>query len=644
MLNPSAVVTARQRLADYMSQFWPDIDTRPNSVFGDLHLTPLALLITSLETAMDSFRSDLNLANVAQGVVFDSDFVTAYLASFGVTASNAVSASGIIKMTFSADGPYSFSLDTPFTFGSSIFKIAREVLNPVVINNTQAQGAAIKLANVAPGQYVVLLPVAGPAGSAVNSGDSATTTLTMPALISVTASGDFNSGSMPDSIPAMAVRAQRTFASANLTSRTGTISFVVLKFPQILGVAATITGDAEMIRAGLNPLGLAEGAIDVFVKSSTNWISNIATLPLVYDYNQQVWLGQLKLPAIPAFYDLASGVFQVGNFLNSRGASQVYSKSKHAYIDNVGVSYSRHEVLGIKITDTQPLDFTPSFLSDVKALVSDGTVLEVQGEYISDIFNANPGRNITMRMDTLTTYNGMPAVKANLLDTSSGETGSVFFTNDNDASPTSGILAQGSGDYQRMINGLTMRLISVSGSFSLSGVIGFTYQFSFQGRSSNFDFNYYYDPAVVLVDATVQNPDNKPVNVSVLTRSFLVCYISTFVVNYRIPYGATVNEESARAGISDYINSIVYPQAYEESTIGYIMTVAGGASLMRINKRGTFYPSLASIFVDKSGNQSPIPQLITTDLVPPVNDSGVGPRNVTFFLDPNTIVFNATIV
>ncbi len=642
-LNPDDVITARQRLQTFINQFWPELDTRPNSVFGDIHLTPLATLVAAIELAKNKLFSDLDLSNVARGIIYNPDFVAAYLKGLGVASINAVAATGVIKLTFSEDIDYSFDLDAPFTFGNQVFKIDPLEGNPVVVSGTNSQSGRRVLIQVAADQYVVFLPVKGPPGSVVNDGDSATFNLTISQLTGVSAAGDFDSGLMPDSLAQLAIKAQRNFASANLTSRSGVISFIHLRFPNSLGVSATLTGDAEMIRPGKTPLGLTEGAIDVFVKSKADFISSQSLVTLVYDSNLQAWVGQVLLPVIPAFMDLKAGIFQVGNFQNSRGVNKIFSKSVHPYVDNIGVAYSRYEKLGIMISDTTPDNFDASVLSGVTATVSDGTALQVQGEYMSDVFNAKPERNLTLRVDSVVTLNSQQVLQVNVRDNLSGEVGTLFFQPNVISSPNSAILMLQEGDYRRMVNGLNMKLIPPGGSLVMPDLIGFAYQFSFRGRSSSFTINYLYDPIVNAADAVVQNPDNKPVNVSVFTRSFLVCYISDFVINYRIPYGAQVNQEAIRQAVSNYVNSILYPDVYEESQISTIMSIFGGGSLMSISKRGVFYPSIGGVYVDRNGNQTPVPRIDTSTLMPPVNSAGIGARNVTYLLDPTNITFNATI-
>jgi hypothetical protein len=641
-ISPDAVIAARQRFEAFLSQFWAELDTRPNSVFGDISLTPFAAMVVAVETAMDRFRSDLNLNNVAQGVIFDDAFVRTFLGNFGVISRPTMAATGTVKLTFNVDTDYVIDGDTTFTFGAQVFKINPEEGSPVTVYNTASDGGRRMLTKTGDSIYEVFLPVYGAPGSLVNDQDQAATTLSNTELTGVVASGNFDSGLPPESTAQLAAKAQKTFASANLTSRSGITSFMAIKFPQILGATATITGDPEMIRAGRNPLGLLEGAIDVFVRSRTNFLSGEATLPLTYDLDAQAWVGQLRLPVIPSFMAVKSGIFQVNNFLNERGVNKLYARSIHPYVDNLGISYSRYEMLGIKVVDTNPADFQAPFISDVTNNSKDGSTLSVQGEYASDVFNAKSDRSVTIRFDSVTTYQGLSAIQANVRDKSSNEVGTVFLVANNTVSPTSGILVKGTLDYKRMLNGLDLVFNPQGGVFDPSIFIGMTFDFSFRGRTANFTVSYLYDPAIVQVDSVLQDPDSKPVNVSVLTRSPIVCYISNYVVSYRVPFGGRVDQSMARQFIANYINSIIFPNTYEEATIGNLIASLGGV-LQSISKRGTFYPSLAGVYRDANGVETTIPRMPTTTLLPPLNDKGFGRRNICYLLDSDNITFNVTV-
>ena len=292
-LDADAVVETRKRLQAYLQQFWPELDTRPNSVFGDVYLTPMATLMTAAEVAVQRFKSDLDLANVAAGVVYDPDFVTAFLKNFGISTETAINASGTVRLVFNVDQEYVIESSTTFTFGSSVFFINPEEGNPIYIKPTTEPNAKRVLTKTGVDQYEVYLPVTGTPGAQVNDGDSCTISVPIDTLVSINAVGKVDPGKPDETIITLAAKAQRQFAAASLSSRSGIVSFCSARWPGLLAMSASVTGDSEMLRSGQNPLGIFEGAVDVFVKSSDTFTDGEAIVPLTYDIERQAWVGRL---------------------------------------------------------------------------------------------------------------------------------------------------------------------------------------------------------------------------------------------------------------------------------------------------------------------------------------------------------------
>lgn len=647
-LSAAQVQVVRQRLVSVLSSSWPDLDTSPNSVAGDLIVTPDAVLIATAEAAMSMLMSDMDLSNVAAGVVYNPTFVQAYLNNIGVTALANVAATGVIALTFSENQNYVIDSNSKFLFGSSVFQINAGAGNPVVVYAVNASNPGISanpwiLTKTDAGKYVVYLPVTGPAGASVSDGASAGYTLTIPQLQGVVAAGDFDAGAAAESLAQMAARAQQTFAAANLNTRSGAVSFLKQRWPQLISSYVALTGDPEMKRSGTNPLGISDGAMDIRVKSMVQFASGNSVVPLTYDATAGGWVGRLNLPVTPAFYSLTAGVFQTSNFMNSRSLNTVYAQSEHPAVDDASVSLSKYEKLGIFIVDTNPQGFTQSSVSNVVESAGTGAQLAVSGEYASDYFNASSARAITMRLSTQTTWEGVPALSAIVRDNLSGDSGTVYFVATSSVNPTGGKIVKGTVDYNRLLRGLDLQIATASGGFNAGDFIGSNFSFGFSGRSASFNVNYVYDPALIQIDSTLQDPDNRPVGVDVIVRSFMPCHISQFTVNYRIGFGQTFDADTAASKIYAYLNSIGTPDVYEESRIGQIVMTAGASGLISVSKAGVFHPSLANKYVDQHGVISNIPKFATSTLVPPANNVGLSSNSVTYIISQNTIAFNATV-
>lgn len=654
-VTQSRVLSLRDRLETFINSWLPQLDTRPNSVFGDIILTPDAICLAPVEEALRRLQSDLNFGNLEQGLVYNRSFVTKFLENFGVSAADSVSASGIIRLTFNADKTYVIDSNTVFTFGAGQFKINPDEGSPVTIFPVSSSEGKRLLTKTGSGEFVVHLPVTGTSGITVEDGAIAGHSLTHAELVSVIAAGDFDPGKPPESLPELVKKARSVFASANLTSRSGTVSFVNHNWPQMIGVSAVLTGDRELLRDGNNILGISEGVIDIYLRSKIRYVFGDLSATLTYDNNRSGWVGRISFPVTPAFFSLKDGIFQVSTFQSERGVNTVYSRSADTNIDNLGVAYSSKEQLGVVIQDTNPQDFTPASNDAVKPLVSDGTIITLSGEYAGGIFNASGARNIILRFNDAVTVEGYAGACAEALDQISGETVTVYFkpfidpasfsTYNGGTTPqaTFGVISKDTG-YQTMFNGLEVSVIQPGGIFDPVNLVGQAFQISFKGKTANFSVNYLYDPMLIQVDNVVQNPDNKPVGTSILVKSFVICHISSFVINYRLNFGATVDTDSARSEIFSYLNSIVYPDAYEESRIGEIIMRYGAAGLQSVTKRAIFYPSLGSKFIKADGTSLDVPRYASTTLAPAVNDFGFGLRNISYLIDVDTITFNATVI
>ena len=115
------LLDTRTRWVNYLQPMWPTLDMRPNSVFGDLLLSPSAFQWGSAETAMSRFMSDLDLANVAAGTIYSCDFVTKFLANFAPTDAVYIQSTGMLRLTFSTGAAVTLDRGIQFLFGTDIF-------------------------------------------------------------------------------------------------------------------------------------------------------------------------------------------------------------------------------------------------------------------------------------------------------------------------------------------------------------------------------------------------------------------------------------------------------------------------------------------------------------------------------------------
>lgn len=308
-LTAEEVSDCRERLATLFSTMFHDIDTAPNTVTGDLILTPQAYQIAALEKGMDRFMSDLDLGNVANGNVYNCDFVGKYLSNFAVANSTELRSSGVIRLVFTREGTYSLDRGRQFKIGDYIFSIYLPNNGPFTIypvgTDVPPGENGTTLIDGGDSVYFADVPVVGhsqddfniEAGTPVSiSGDPIDYLGSANTLIK------FNTGVDSNSVEALAERARNTIYSASLNTRNGAIRYVQASCPFVDSVYAIRTGDPEMLR-GFNNIGAAEGCMDVYIRSKSYAFEEEQTLRLYYDSTKGAFEGEWHYTGQPYYID-----------------------------------------------------------------------------------------------------------------------------------------------------------------------------------------------------------------------------------------------------------------------------------------------------------------------------------------------------
>lgn len=286
-VTPEHAERARTRLVKYIELKWPDIDTRPGSVFGDTFISQAAYIIAALEIAMGRFMSDLDLENVSKNIIYNCDFVRRYLDNFAVAPRETLKSAGVVRLNFVKDEHVSIDRSFRMKFGNDIFEprlphpggleILRvgEPTPPGQVNTARL----IRVGN----SYYADIAVIGTMTERVKAQASGSVNFQPPNLNGVIALYDFEFGTPPQSLPELAKLTRRTAYSASLNTRGGAENFVLLEFPDVTHVSAVLPGDNEAVRDTVNPLGIASGKLDVYVRSSGFGFRNVQRLRLNYN-------------------------------------------------------------------------------------------------------------------------------------------------------------------------------------------------------------------------------------------------------------------------------------------------------------------------------------------------------------------------
>lgn len=310
-LDSETVLAVRQRLEAWLLAQHTDLDTRPNSPFGDLYLTPANDIMTACLEFIDRFRSDLDLENTANGKTYDCDFVTALLRNLGVVERTALPASGVLRLVFCADQNFELDRGIRISFNNDAATVFEFHLPHAGNLEVLAVGSTIEadrnqhvLKQLTTDKYAVDVPLRGQMGVAVLHGVAASLDRTVAELDRALALGDFHDGVSTSSLAQQAQRARNTFYSASMTTRAHARRFLMQEFPALQSVGVTVNGDSEMVRASYNALGIGLGRLDVCVKSGQYMLADKQYCRITYDTTQDAFIGVVPFLNPPLTIDL----------------------------------------------------------------------------------------------------------------------------------------------------------------------------------------------------------------------------------------------------------------------------------------------------------------------------------------------------
>lgn len=308
-LTPEELADCRDRLTVLFRTMFPDIDTAPNTVSGDLIITPQAYQIAALEKGLDRVLSDLDLGNVVEGKVYNCDFVSNYLRNFAVANEYELRSSGVVRLVFTKDKEYVLDGSRQFKIGDDIFSMylpnrGAFVIAPV--GESVADGSnGTTLIDSGDDTYFADVPVVGHSG--LENDIVAGTTVAISGniieeLAAATTLINFNKGVDVNSLQELANRARTTMYSASLNTRTGAIRYVEANCPFVDSVYAIRSGDPEMLR-GRDNFGSAEGCMDVYARSKSYAFEEEQIVRLTLNKDKDAFEGEFNYTGQPYYID-----------------------------------------------------------------------------------------------------------------------------------------------------------------------------------------------------------------------------------------------------------------------------------------------------------------------------------------------------
>lgn len=287
---PEAVDNAKVRDAYSRIQAWyayrfPDLDTRPGSVFGDSFVLPAATYLASTEDGMSAFAADLDLEGVANGEIGRCDFVALYLKGFGAFDNKELVSTGILRVVFSQDQGFEMNKNILFSYNDNNYQLklfGEPVVRILPVGSRRETGNDYVLTQTSGTRFFVDMPVESRDQGAVVSASRFTSSIALPNNTEIQAVGDFFISSYTSSLPSLAKKTRETFHAASMGTKSGVSRTLKREFPDLLSVSPTIQGQPEMTRACTNQFGVTLPAADIFIKSPYYGSSITQVVQLTY--------------------------------------------------------------------------------------------------------------------------------------------------------------------------------------------------------------------------------------------------------------------------------------------------------------------------------------------------------------------------
>jgi hypothetical protein len=283
-----------------------DIDTHPGSVVGDLIVGSSSIINAGLDTALSNFASDLDLANPAAGKIYNCEFVSKYLENFSTSNYTDITSSGIIRLVFTTPTFKQVDRSLQFKQGNQIFmpRVYKEgsirILPPGQKRDPNRNDLVLTGIN---NRFYVDMSVYSMDESTVENLDTFELSELIPDIVEAYAVGTFWTREQTNSLQDLANKTRVTAVSANSTNRSGLVRLVRQEFPEVTAVSPVVSSDREMARQSVNPLGIPEPKIDLYVKTALYGTILKEPVRLNYDAATNSYFGEIILTENPLVLD-----------------------------------------------------------------------------------------------------------------------------------------------------------------------------------------------------------------------------------------------------------------------------------------------------------------------------------------------------
>lgn len=305
-LDPKKIQALRSAVAGKIERSGSEVDTSPNTPFGDLFVTPAAMGLAMTQEAWRRFFSDMNLQNVAEGIAYNCDFVRSYLDQFGVYDETETRSFTLVRLTFNSRSSRILDRSTLFSSSGVVLRPRLNLDGPLQILSPgeppPESGNYAWLSPLNANSWIVDILAEGDATEEdVDAGGALSLDREVPGLERAQILEGFYGGQPPVRVEDLARRARFNTHSLSPNTRGGVISGINQVFPKLETLGCLISGDEELVRDKVNPMSVSAGSMDILARGdflvSDSITQRIDLIPDAGDNG--VFFGKLALPETP---------------------------------------------------------------------------------------------------------------------------------------------------------------------------------------------------------------------------------------------------------------------------------------------------------------------------------------------------------
>lgn len=593
-LDPTKVKLVYDRIATLLNGAYPEMDTAPNSVFGDFVVRPLTYLAASIEEAQDCILGDLDILKLARGEICNCEWAEAYLKGLGVFQSAPVTISAV-RLTFSTDLTRTIPNTARLLFGGdTLVRFRTSQPSEIVILPSSAwkddpDNNIYRLTKTSEsGLYSVDLPVYGPAGGDVAANATATSDIADTNLQSIVLIHPLRPVLPPSDVKTAARQAGAFFPAGALTTRSSAEAFFRQRLGNLGAVSVTVPGDWETARGATNLFGISRGTVDIYLRGDTDPIEETLYVPVKLNTTTNDFRGRLATGnRVPLhILSVADGddTFIPESTPESpdSGWSVCGTSTNTNRFPGLSAAFTQYEQLGIIIPEAflDADNFADVFADEEIEGEDPDITLNLNGQFEGNVFSnsAKMRLRITGSAESIVVENTTTGEKVNT-ETEDVGGGTLRIITDDPL-------------LQSWTQGITMDW-ELSGGAAPTDVTSFIVEY--EGAYTVIAVTYEYDPILLEADALLRHDSLKGPN-DILVRSPYPLYLTDLRVPYRTSSGNWVDTDLARTEILNVVRNSLFPETFDDSLISDALLYAGASSVGRISRAGTFYLTLAHYY------------------------------------------------